>query len=311
MASEVAQLATFRYGSADGPHRRDKGRVIEVMQRLRKAGNSLVVVEHDPQVMQAADRILDIGPGPGERGGQIVFYGRPQQLASAAESLTAAYLTGRKQVQAPGLVTEAVTATSDALVVRGAGAHNLRGIDVHIPLRRLVCITGVSGSGKSTLVQDVLHPALLKHFGKPTVTPGAHAGLEGVEHLSEVVLVDQAPIGRTTRSNPASYVGAFDCIRKLFAAQPLARERKYTLGTFSFNSGNGRCPTCSGNGFEHVEMQFLSDVYLRCPDCDGRRYRAEILEVKREGTNGKRAHIADVLNMTVTEAIAFFADSKE
>jgi excinuclease ABC subunit A len=288
-----------------GLHPRDMGRVIEVMQRLRQAGNSLVVVEHDPQVMQAADRILDIGPGPGERGGRIVFYGPPEDLANAAESLTADYLTGRRQVQPPSLGSQEVTTADDFLVVRGASAHNLRGIDVHIPLRRMVCITGVSGSGKSTLVQDVLYPALLKHFGKPTANPGEHQAVQGTEHLSAVVLVDQAPIGRTTRSNPASYVGAFDCIRKLFAAQPLARERKYTLGTFSFNSGSGRCPTCSGNGFEHVEMQFLSDVYLRCPDCDGKRYRPEILDVRLQLTGGNRS-VAEVLEMTVSEALDYF-----
>ncbi len=289
-----------------GLHPRDMGRVIEVMQRLRAAGNSLVVVEHDPQVMLAADRILDIGPGPGERGGQIVFYGPPAQLAAAEQSLTADYLTGRKRVHV--VTRDAVPPSANAmLVLRGVRANNLNNLDVHIPLRRMVCITGVSGSGKSTLVQDVLHPALLKHFGKPTNAPGEHAGLEGAGQLNEVVMVDQAPIGRTTRSNPASYVGAFDCIRKIFAAQPLARERGYTLGTFSFNSGTGRCPTCGGNGFEHIEMQFLSDVYLRCPDCDGRRYRAEILEIKLQPAARAACSVADVLDMTVSAAIEYFA----
>ena len=188
----------------------------------------------------------------------------------------------------------------------GAAEHNLKNVDVRIPLNRLVCVTGVSGSGKSTLVQDVLYAALLKAKGKPTETPGEHEAITGAELVTDVVMVDQSPIGRTTRSNPASYVGAFDAIRKLFVQQPLAKERSYTAGTFSFNSGNGRCPTCSGNGFEHVEMQFLSDVYLRCPDCNGRRYRDEILEVKVEGRS-----IADVLDMTVSEALAFFAGNRE
>ena len=175
--------------------------------------------------------------------------------------------------------------------IRGARQHNLKGIDVAIPLQRLVCVTGVSGSGKSTLVQDVLYPALRKRFGKPTELPGAHERIEGADAIGGVVMVDQAPIGRTTRSNPASYVGAFDAIRKLFAHEPLAKERGYTIGTFSFNSGNGRCPTCGGNGFEHVEMQFLSDVYLRCADCNGRRYRAEILEVKlNRGGDARTQH---------------------
>ena len=198
-----------------------------------------------------------------------------------------------------------------SLLIHGARQHNLKSIDVAIPLNRLVCITGVSGSGKSTLVQDVLYPALRKRFGKPTEVPGAHERIEGADALGAVVMVDQAQIGRTTRSNPASYVGAFDAIRKLYAAEPLAKERGYTLGTFSFNSGTGRCPSCGGNGFEHVEMQFLSDVYLRCAECNGRRYRAEILEVtlNRGATPGRS--IADVLDMTVSQAVEFFAGERE
>ncbi len=197
------------------------------------------------------------------------------------------------------------------LELGGAREHNLKNVSVRIPLKRLVCVTGVSGSGKSTLVEDVLYPALQKYRGKPTEAPGAFDTLRGAELIDDVVMVDQSQIGRTTRSNPASYVGAFDCIRDLFAGEPASLERRYTAGTFSFNSGNGRCPTCGGNGFEHVEMQFLSDVYLRCPDCNGKRYRDEVLQIKREGANKRRASIADVLDMTVTEAIAFFADAKE
>jgi excinuclease ABC subunit A len=291
-----------------GLHARDVGRIVGVMQRLRDAGNTLVVVEHDPKVMQAADRILDIGPGPGEHGGEIVFYGPVGELARAQGSLTADYLFKRKRIEAPRMtdVSAANVATHGALRLSGVIEHNLKDVDVDFPLRRLVCITGVSGSGKSTLVHDVLYPALLRAKGKPTENPGAHRALSGVELIDDVVMVDQTRIGRTTRSNPASYVGAFDAIRNLFAKLPQARERKYTAGTFSFNSGNGRCPACGGNGFEHVEMQFLSDVYLRCPDCDGRRFRAEILELTlmREGFAPKS--IADVLDLTVTEALAFF-----
>ncbi|HTY49477.1 MAG TPA: hypothetical protein VMB48_07290 [Steroidobacteraceae bacterium] len=333
-----------------GLHPRDMQRVIAVMKRLRDAGNSLVVVEHDPQIMLEADRIIDMGPGAGERGGRIVFNGAPADLMRCTHSLTADYLTGRRTLgpalepargsaagpvhpQAPGATPAAVAhGVADAapagtpavpppviaearsnrtLEIRGVRAHNLRNLDVRIPLKRLVCVTGVSGSGKSTLVEDVLHPALLKYLGRPSEAPGEFDGLRGAELIDDVVMVDQAAIGRTTRSNPASYVGAFDVIRELFAAEPVSQERRYTAGTFSFNSGNGRCPTCSGNGFEHVEMQFLSDVYLRCPDCDGRRYRDEVLEVRREGATGTRASISDVLDMTVTEAIAFFADSRE
>jgi excinuclease ABC subunit A len=294
-----------------GLHPRDVGRIVGVMQRLRDAGNTLVVVEHDPKVMQAADRLLDIGPGPGEHGGEIVFYGPVGQLAQAKGSLTADYLFHRKQVQIPRAATARSGADrgrrAGALRLEGAAEHNLKNIDVEIPLDRLVCVTGVSGSGKSTLVHDVLYPALLRAKGKPTENPGLHRGLEGADLLGNVIMVDQNRIGRTTRSNPASYVGAFDAIRNLFAKLPQARERKYTAGTFSFNAGNGRCAGCGGNGFEHVEMQFLSDVYLRCPDCDGRRYRAEILECKLARADSPPRSIADVLDLTVSEAIRFFA----
>ena len=295
-----------------GLHPRDMGRVIDVMKRLKQSGNSLLVVEHDPQVMQAADRILDVGPGPGEKGGEVVFFDRPARLAHAERSLTADYLTGRKKVNGHDAAPCSATLPArNSLLIRGARQHNLKGIDVALPLNRLVCITGVSGSGKSTLVQDVLYPALRKRFGKPTETPGAHERIEGADALGAVVMVDQAPIGRTTRSNPASYVGAFDAIRKLYANEPLAKERGYTLGTFSFNSGSGRCPSCGGNGFEHVEMQFLSDVYLRCADCNGRRYRAETLEITLNRAGAPGRSIADVLDMTVSEAVEFFTDERE
>jgi excinuclease ABC subunit A len=302
-----------------GLHPRDMLRVIGVMKRLRDAGNSLVVVEHDPQIMLEADRILDMGPGAGERGGEIVFFGGPDEIRASATSVTGGYLSGRKVVEGskpsapplPSPVPVAEAVHNRWLELRGAREHNLKNIDVRIPLKRLVCVTGVSGSGKSTLIEDVLYPALLKYRGKPTEAPGPFEGLRGAELIDDVIMVDQSPVGRTTRSNPASYVGAFDCIRELFANEPASQERKYTAGTFSFNSGNGRCPTCGGNGFEHVEMQFLSDVYLRCQDCNGRRYRDEILEVKREGATGVRASISEVLEMTVTEAIEFFKDSKE
>ena len=296
-----------------GLHPRDMERIVEVMHRLRNAGNTLLVVEHDPQVMLAADRILDIGPGPGERGGNIVFYGPPKELIQAKDSLTGDYLNGRRKVVPDEERTEAPPA--DAFIdVLGAAENNLQDLDVRIPLNRLVCLSGVSGSGKSTLMQDVLYNALRKLKGKPLEPAGAHREIVGHEQIDDVVLVDQSPIGKTTRSNPASYVGAFDGIRKAFAAQQLALQRGYTAGTFSFNSGNGRCPTCGGNGFEHVEMQFLSDVYIRCPDCDGRRYRDEVLEVKlapAAGADDRPRSVADVLDMTVNEACAFFADTPE
>jgi excinuclease ABC subunit A len=296
-----------------GLHARDVGRIVGVMHRLRDAGNTLVVVEHDPKVMQAADRVLDIGPGPGEHGGEIVFFGPIRELAAAQGSLTADYLYHRKLPQAPRRPDAPSLAqlAQGAVRLTGVTEHNLKNIDANFPLKRLVCVTGVSGSGKSTLVHDVLYPALLRAKGKPTENPGAHRSLKGADLIDDVVMVDQSRIGRTTRSNPASYVGAFDAIRNLFFRLPLARERNYTAGTFSFNAGNGRCPTCGGNGFEHVEMQFLSDVYLRCPDCNGRRFRSEVLEVHLERAGFAPKSIADVLDLTVSEALTFFANDAE
>ncbi len=289
-----------------GLHARDMGRVTQVLHRLRDAGNTLLVVEHDPQVMLAADRILDIGPGPGERGGEIVFFGAPEELKQSKRSLTAQYLNGAKSVVAHQV---SKPPAETYLEILGATENNLKNVDVEIPLKRLVCITGVSGSGKSTLVQDVLYNALAKLKGRPKEAPGSHRAIRGHELIEDVLLVDQLPIGKTTRSNPASYVGALAGIRKLLAGEPLARERGYTASMFSFNAGNGRCPTCTGAGFEHVEMQFLSDVYIRCPDCDGKRFRAEVLEVKLvlDGNKSGVKSIADVLDMTVSEATALFA----
>jgi excinuclease ABC subunit A len=294
-----------------GLHPRDMHRIIEAMKRLRDAGNTLVVVEHDPAVMLAADRIIDMGPGPGERGGQIVFDGATEDLRHA-DTLTGAYLGARKHV---GMgFKRAVTDATPRLILEGVREHNLKNLDVEFPLQRLVCVTGVSGSGKSSLIQDVLAPALTRYFGKATETPGLHDRMLGADHLSDVVFVDQSPIGKTARSNPASYVGAWDAVREIFATSALARQRGYTSSKFSFNSGDGRCPTCGGSGFEHVEMQFLSDVYLRCPDCDGKRYRPEILEVTIERTAPARTramNVADVLDLTVSEAATLFANDRE
>jgi excinuclease ABC subunit A len=248
-----------------------------------------------------------MGPGPGEKGGQIVFDGTPD-AARDADTLTGAYLGARKHVGAG--IRRYVGPETPKLLLEGAREHNLRHIDIELPLQRLVVITGVSGSGKSTLVQDVLYPALARHFGKATETPGAHDRLLGAEQLSDALFVDQSPIGKTARSNPASYVGAFDEIRRLFAEVPLARERGYSAGSFSFNAGDGRCPTCGGSGFEHVEMQFLSDVYLRCPDCDGRRFRPEVLEAKLV-RGPRQLSVADTLELTVSEAAQLFANDRE
>jgi excinuclease ABC subunit A len=282
-----------------GLHPRDMDRITRAMLRLRDAGNTLVVVEHDPAVMLAADRVIDMGPGPGTAGGQMVFDGSPEALRNA-DTLTGAYLAGRKSI---GMgFRKLVTESTPRLILEGARQNNLKDISIDIPLKCLVTMTGVSGSGKSTLVQDILAPALQRHFGKATETPGLHDRLLGADHLSDIVFVDQSPIGKTARSNPASFVGAWDSIRELFAQVPLAKQRGYTASKFSFNGGDGRCPTCGGSGFEHVEMQFLSDVYLRCQDCEGQRYRPEVLEIQRNGLN-----VADVLNLTVAEACKAFA----
>ena len=290
-----------------GLHPRDMNRIVQAMHRLRDAGNTLVVVEHDPAVMLAADRLIDMGPGPGQRGGQIVYDGTPED-AKAADTLTGAYLGARLHIGSG--FTRRVDESTPRLILEGAREHNLQRVTVQFPLQRLVCVTGVSGSGKSTLMQDVLYPALARHFGKATETPGLHDRLLGADWLADAVFVDQSPIGKTARSNPASYVGAFDEIRKLFADAPAARERSYTAGMFSFNAGDGRCPSCGGSGFEHVEMQFLSDVYLRCQDCDGRRFRAEVLEVKI--LRGPRElSVADVLDLTVAEAVDLFRQDRD
>lgn len=292
-----------------GLHSRDIRRLIGVLHKLRDAGNSLIVVEHDPELIRAADYVIDMGPGPGEHGGEIVYYGKTGEMFSAASSITADYLTGKKTVYARKKITG--KKKNAELKIIGATEHNLKEIDVAIPLNQLVCITGVSGSGKSTLIQEVCYNGLRQKLGRPVEEPGKFKEIQGIENISDVILVDQAPVGKTTRSNPASYVGAFDAIRKLFANQPTSVQRGYTAGTFSFNSGTGRCPVCSGNGFEHVEMQFLSDVYLRCPDCNGKRFRSEILEITVESK--KNVHfgpksISDVLEMTVEDACDFFAE---
>jgi excinuclease ABC subunit A len=289
-----------------GLHSRDIQRLIAVLQRLRDAGNSLLVVEHDPELMLASDRILDLGPGPGESGGQVVAFDTPQNLLRHPTSLTAHYLRGQRQVASDDSIRPPDQNTA-WLRIFDANAHNLKHLNVQIPLNRLVCLTGVSGSGKSTLLDEVLYRALRQHFTQSGDQAGTTTQLDGHQALTDVVFVDQSAIGKTTRSNPASYVGALEPIRRLFAAEPLAVQRDYNAGTFSFNAGKGRCPACAGSGFEHVEMQFLSDVYLRCPQCNGRRYRADVLEVKLAlGDHQPALSIAEVLALTVTEALAFF-----
>lgn len=287
-----------------GLHPRDSHRLVEILHRLRSNHNTVVVVEHDPEIIKESDYVLDLGPKAGEEGGQVVFAGPYRDLLGQAGSLTAAYLTGRKAIPVPARRRRPIR--QRLLKIYGARANNLKGIDVEIPLGILVCITGVSGSGKSSLVEEVIYRNLRKLKDSPGTPLAYCARIEGAEKISDVVLVDQSPVGTTPRSNPVTYMKAFDAVRRLFASTDLARLRGYTPSTFSFNVEGGRCETCRGEGFEKVEMQFLSDVYTSCSECRGSRYREEILEVTYRGRN-----IRQVLDMTVAEAFEFFKDSLE
>jgi excinuclease ABC subunit A len=282
-----------------GLHARDTGRLIEILERLRDLGNTILVVEHDPVMMRHADKILDLGPGAGEHGGRVVFAGDLAGLVADAHSLTGRYLSGELQIPLPAARR---SPGKDWLRIRGARQHNLKSIDVDIPLGLLVCIAGVSGSGKSTLVHDVLYHAMISRRGM--AAPRAeYDRMEGDNLLVDVILVDQSPLGRTPRSNPVTYIKAFDAIREVFASTPEARKRGYTPGYFSFNIPGGRCEACQGDGTVTVEMQFLADVELVCEECRGRRYKPGVLDVRYKGKS-----IYDVLQMTVKEALGFFAN---
>jgi excinuclease ABC subunit A len=286
-----------------GLHSRDTERLIRILHELRELGNTILVVEHDVEVMESADLLIDLGPGAGEHGGKVVAVGTLPELKNMRNSLTGRYLSGELRIQLPPSPHEGA---HHQLKLYGARAHNLRKIDVAIPLGRLVVVTGVSGSGKSTLVHDVLYKALAAQLGVNTGGDpvGLYTRLEGVKHLSDVVLVDQSPIGRTPRSNPVTYIKAFDAIRDVFAGTPEAQKRGFSAGHFSFNIPGGRCETCSGDGTVMVEMQFLADVELICEDCKGTRFKPTVLDVRYKGKN-----IHEVLNLTVKEALAFFSGS--
>lgn len=285
-----------------GLHPRDSFRLIRVLKDLRDIGNTVLVVEHDREMIEAADLVLDLGPGAGERGGEIVFFGPPNELARNPESLTGAYLAGRRSIEVPKQ-RRTLPSTDKWIRVLGCRQHNLKDIDAAIPLGVMTCISGVSGSGKSTLVVDTLYHGLKALRGQPEGPGGLHRRITGAEHIADVVLVDQSPIGRTPRSNPVTYVKAFDPIRKLFAQTREAKLRALTAGHFSFNSPLGQCPDCKGQGFVKVEMHFLADVFVLCDRCDGTRYRPAVLEVRYRSKT-----ICDVLSMTVSEAMAFFGD---
>jgi len=283
-----------------GLHQRDNHRLIETLIRLRELGNTVIVVEHDEDTITVADHIVDIGPGAGEHGGRVIVSGSLAELKKNKESLTGAYLSGRRKIDVPARRREP---NDHWLTVRGASEHNLKNIDVSIPLGCLVSVTGVSGSGKSTLVNDILLAALMQKVYKSKKPPGSHKKIEGIEHLDKVINIDQSPIGRTPRSNPATYTGVFDHIRKLFASTPESKVRGYMPGRFSFNVKGGRCEECAGDGTIKIEMHFLPDVYVPCEVCKGARYNRDTLDITFKGKN-----ISDVLNMPCEEAGEFFAN---
>ncbi len=282
-----------------GLHPRDNHRLLNTLKGLRDLGNTVLVVEHDEETIRTADWIIDLGPAAGEHGGQLIAEGTPEQILEHPKSLTGAYLSGRKQVPVP---KKRRTGNGKALTIVGAAAHNLKGINVRIPLGKLVCITGVSGSGKSTLMSEVLYNALAARLMGARTQPGAHERIEGIEHLDKIINIDQSPIGRTPRSNPGTYTGLWDEIRKLFAELPESKVRGYKAGRFSFNVHGGRCEACQGQGELRIEMQFLPDVYVPCDVCHGKRFNRETLQVTFKGHN-----IADVLDMTVDHALTEFS----
>jgi len=288
-----------------GLHPRDIDRLVAIIRSLVDAGNTVVVVEHDESMIRAADHVIEIGPEPGERGGNVVFQGTVARMLRDPGSITGAYFSGRRRIPAPA-ARRAVPSGHPALEFGRAEKHNIHALDVGIPLRRFVCLSGVSGSGKSTLLDNVIYQGLLAHCGLPAEDPASCASIRGAEAISEAVLVDQGPISRTPRSNPALYVEAWDLIRVLFAGTAAAQEAGMGPSSFSFNSGDGRCDHCQGLGYERVEMQFLSDVYVPCPVCEGRRFKPEVLAIEWNGTS-----VADILEMSVAQALRLFADSAQ
>ncbi|MCL0088195.1 excinuclease ABC subunit UvrA, partial [Dehalococcoidia bacterium] len=281
-----------------GLHPVDGSRLIETLKGLRDLGNTILIVEHDEAMMRAADWIIDLGPGAGEYGGEIVASGPIDAIMSCPRSLTGQYLTGAREIPLPG---KRRRGSGNELIIKGARENNLKGIDVALPLGAFVCITGVSGSGKSTLIDEILYKKLAQVFYRAKERPGDHDEILGIEHIDKVVNIDQSPIGRTPRSNPATYTGAFTPIRELFAQVPEARVRGYRAGRFSFNVKGGRCEACRGEGYIQIEMQFLPDVTVPCEVCRGKRYNREALEIRFKGKN-----IAEILEMSVEEAGGFF-----
>ncbi|TFG88613.1 MAG: excinuclease ABC subunit A, partial [Gemmatimonadales bacterium] len=283
-----------------GLHQRDNARLIATLRSLQQLGNTVIVVEHDELTIRSADHIIDLGPGPGIHGGRVVAEGTADEVMASPDSLTGQYLAGKARIEVPA--TRRPLSTQKALVVHGAAANNLKDIDVTIPLAGLVCVTGVSGSGKSTLVNDILHRALMRHFHNSRGKPGAHRRIAGLRHIDKVIIIDQSPIGRTPRSNPATYTKVFSDIRDVFTHVKEARVRGYKPGRFSFNVKGGRCEACEGAGRKRIEMHFLPDIFVACEACKGLRYNRETLDVRYRGRN-----IAEVLDMQVEAALDFFS----
>jgi excinuclease ABC subunit A len=281
-----------------GLHQRDNARLIETLKKLRDIGNTLVVVEHDEETILSADYVVDIGPGAGEHGGRVTATGAPLEIMNNPESITGRYLSRSETIDVP---KERTNPNGKFITVKGARQNNLKNIDVKIPLGVFTCVTGVSGSGKSTLVNDVLYKGLYGEFNRKPVTTGKHDKITGVSNIDKVIIIDQSPIGRTPRSNPATYTGVFTYIREIFSETLASKKRGYKPGRFSFNVKGGRCEACSGDGIIKIEMHFLADVYVPCEVCKGKRYNRETLDVRYKGKN-----IADVLDMTVEEALHFF-----
>ncbi len=282
-----------------GLHPRDSRRLVQILHNLKQNHNTIIVVEHDPEIIRESDRILDLGPGAGERGGEVVYFGAPAGILRQRRSLTGQYLAGKRTIPVPKRRRR--PQRDRAISITGATQNNLKNIDVTIPLGLLVCVTGVSGSGKSTLVHEVLYNGLQKERGIAVGTPGACQTISGGDLVSDVVMVDQSPIGRTPRANPVTYVKAYDDIRRLFAATTAAKAQNFSASTFSFNVSGGRCESCQGSGFEKIEMQFLADIFVVCPECEGARFRPEVLQVTYEGKT-----IAEVLQLTIAEGLKFF-----